>query len=160
MLRPALVLGLDGATFSVLRPLAAAGQLPNLARWMGEGAHAPLASTPWAAVGTAPTGSDDIKAWRSGVRQLHAFHAAGNVALTALAVAAHREGHGDWPATLADVADLPREQALDPLTGAPLAYRLTSTGARIGPAAWGERVEIPADLDASPFVWTLIGVER
>ncbi|MFI5318460.1 MAG: alkaline phosphatase family protein [Myxococcota bacterium] len=45
MLRPALVLGLDGAVFSVLRPLAEAGRLPNLARLMAEGAHAPLAST-------------------------------------------------------------------------------------------------------------------
>jgi predicted AlkP superfamily phosphohydrolase/phosphomutase len=45
LLRPALVLGLDGATFSVLRPLAEAGRLPNLARLLAEGAHAPLAST-------------------------------------------------------------------------------------------------------------------
>jgi predicted AlkP superfamily phosphohydrolase/phosphomutase len=43
--RPALVLGLDGASFAVLRPLAEAGRLPNLARWMAEGAFAPLAST-------------------------------------------------------------------------------------------------------------------
>lgn len=39
------MLGLDGATFSVLRPLAEAGRLPNLARLMAEGAFAPLAST-------------------------------------------------------------------------------------------------------------------
>jgi predicted AlkP superfamily phosphohydrolase/phosphomutase len=45
LLRPALVLGLDGAAFSVLRPLAEAGRLPNLARWIAAGAHAPLAST-------------------------------------------------------------------------------------------------------------------
>lgn len=45
MLRPALVLGLDGATFAVLRPLAETGRLPNLARLMAEGASAPLAST-------------------------------------------------------------------------------------------------------------------
>jgi len=45
LLRPALVLGLDGAAFSVLRPLAEAGRLPNLARLIAEGAHAPLAST-------------------------------------------------------------------------------------------------------------------
>ena len=39
------MLGLDGASFSVLRPLAEAGRLPNLARLMAAGAHAPLAST-------------------------------------------------------------------------------------------------------------------
>ncbi|MBM4385362.1 MAG: alkaline phosphatase family protein [Deltaproteobacteria bacterium] len=44
-MRPALVLGLDGATFAVLRPLAEAGRLPNLARLLAEGAFAPLAST-------------------------------------------------------------------------------------------------------------------
>jgi len=44
-LRPVLVLGLDGATFDVIRPLAAAGRLPHLARWMEAGAWAPLAST-------------------------------------------------------------------------------------------------------------------
>src|SRR5262245_35559710 len=44
-LRPALVLGLDGATFDVIRPLVAAGRLPNLARWMEQGASAVLHST-------------------------------------------------------------------------------------------------------------------
>lgn len=44
-MRPALVLGLDGAAFEVLRPLAEAGRLPSLARLMAEGAFAPLAST-------------------------------------------------------------------------------------------------------------------
>ncbi len=44
-LPPVLVLGLDGATFDVIRPLAAEGRLPHLARWMEEGAWAPLAST-------------------------------------------------------------------------------------------------------------------
>jgi predicted AlkP superfamily phosphohydrolase/phosphomutase len=43
--RPALVLGLDGASFDVIRPLAAAGRLPNLAAWMAEGVHGPLPST-------------------------------------------------------------------------------------------------------------------
>jgi len=40
-----LVLGLDGATLDVLRPLAAAGGLPNLARWLRDGDAAALAST-------------------------------------------------------------------------------------------------------------------
>ena len=44
-MRPVLVLGLDGATFDVAAPLVRAGRLPNLARLMQEGAHAPLAST-------------------------------------------------------------------------------------------------------------------
>jgi len=44
-LRPALVLGLDGASFDVIRPLAAAGRLPNLAGWMKTGAGAVLHST-------------------------------------------------------------------------------------------------------------------
>jgi predicted AlkP superfamily phosphohydrolase/phosphomutase len=43
--RRALVLGLDGASFDVIRPLVAAGRLPQLARWMGEGASAALGST-------------------------------------------------------------------------------------------------------------------
>ncbi len=44
-LRPVLVLGLDGATLDVVRPLAAAGRLPNLARFIDEGLAAPLPST-------------------------------------------------------------------------------------------------------------------
>ena len=43
--RRVLVLGLDGATFQVIRPLAEAGRLPVLASWMRDGAWAPLAST-------------------------------------------------------------------------------------------------------------------
>ena len=44
-LRPALVLALDGATFDVIEPLVASGQLPNLAAWMREGSRKPLPST-------------------------------------------------------------------------------------------------------------------
>lgn len=43
-LRPVLVLALDGATFDVIRPLAARGELPHLAAWMAEGRSAPLPS--------------------------------------------------------------------------------------------------------------------
>ncbi len=39
------IIGLDGATFDIIRPLAAAGRLPVLARLMREGASAPLRST-------------------------------------------------------------------------------------------------------------------
>ena len=44
-LRPTLVIGLDGASFDVIRPLVKAGRLPNLAAWMEEGAAAVLRST-------------------------------------------------------------------------------------------------------------------
>lgn len=44
-LRPLLVLALDGATFDVIEPMAAAGELPNLAAWMRDGRAAPLPST-------------------------------------------------------------------------------------------------------------------
>jgi len=40
-----LIIGMDGATFDVIRPLAGAGQLPNLARLMREGCWGPLRST-------------------------------------------------------------------------------------------------------------------
>jgi len=43
--RRVLVLGLDGTALAVLRPLAAAGRLPQLARWLGEGVVRPLRST-------------------------------------------------------------------------------------------------------------------
>jgi predicted AlkP superfamily phosphohydrolase/phosphomutase len=44
-LRPILILALDGATFDVIRPLAAKGDLPNLAAWMKEGTAGELPST-------------------------------------------------------------------------------------------------------------------
>ncbi|MCA9990089.1 MAG: alkaline phosphatase family protein [Anaerolineales bacterium] len=40
-----LILGIDGATFDLIRPWAAAGHLPNLARLMNNGVQANLAST-------------------------------------------------------------------------------------------------------------------
>jgi predicted AlkP superfamily phosphohydrolase/phosphomutase len=43
--RPLLVLGLDGASFDVIEPLARAGRVPNLAAWLARGARAPLPST-------------------------------------------------------------------------------------------------------------------
>ena len=43
--RKVLVLGLDGATFDIIRPLAEGGRLPNLARLMEEGAWGVLDST-------------------------------------------------------------------------------------------------------------------
>ena len=41
----ALILGLDGADWDVVRPLAASGRLPNLAAWLRQGTAAPLPST-------------------------------------------------------------------------------------------------------------------
>ena len=43
-MRRVLVLGLDGADWSVLRPLCAAGRLPHLAAWLAAGRAAPLPS--------------------------------------------------------------------------------------------------------------------
>lgn len=40
-----LVIGLDGATFDMIRPLATQGRLPHLARLMAEGTSGPLRST-------------------------------------------------------------------------------------------------------------------
>jgi predicted AlkP superfamily phosphohydrolase/phosphomutase len=40
-----VIIGLDGATFDIINPLASAGRLPNLSRLMREGASAPLRST-------------------------------------------------------------------------------------------------------------------
>ena len=40
-----IIIGLDGATFDIINPLASAGRLPNLSRLMREGARAPLRST-------------------------------------------------------------------------------------------------------------------
>src|SRR5512139_1831118 len=40
-----LVIGLDGATFDLIKPWAEAGHLPTLARLLNEGAHGYVAST-------------------------------------------------------------------------------------------------------------------
>lgn len=45
MRRPLLVIGLDGACLDLVRPWAAAGRLPALARLMAEGSFGPLRST-------------------------------------------------------------------------------------------------------------------
>ena len=44
-LSPTLVIGLDGASFDVIRPLVAAGRLPKLARMLESGTSSELAST-------------------------------------------------------------------------------------------------------------------
>jgi predicted AlkP superfamily phosphohydrolase/phosphomutase len=40
-----VIIGLDGATFDIIKPLASAGRLPVLSRLINEGASAPLRST-------------------------------------------------------------------------------------------------------------------
>lgn len=40
-----LVIGLDGGTFDLIRPFIARGHLPNLKKWMEQGAWSPLQST-------------------------------------------------------------------------------------------------------------------
>ena len=40
-----LLIGLDGATFDIINPLLAQGKLPNIARFLMEGAHSECAST-------------------------------------------------------------------------------------------------------------------
>ena len=41
----AFVIGIDGATFNLIKPWAEAGHLPNLARLMATGTHGELMST-------------------------------------------------------------------------------------------------------------------
>jgi len=43
--RRVVVVGLDGATLDVIRPLIEVGRLPTLARLMREGAHGELTTT-------------------------------------------------------------------------------------------------------------------
>jgi len=97
------------------------------------------------------------RGWIGFALRLHEFHARGNVALTALAVAAFREAHGEYPESLGEVEDLPREQALDPLTGTELPYTRTAVGARIGPCAWARSAgtEEPGDAEGELYSWTL-----
>ena len=40
-----IVVGLDGATFNLIKPWVAEGKLPTFARLLAEGAHAELRST-------------------------------------------------------------------------------------------------------------------
>jgi len=93
--------------------------------------------------------------WALAAMSLHQIESERSVALTALAVASFRERYERFPTALSEMDDLPREQTLDPLTGAPLPYALVDEGARVGPAAWGERVDVSSHAGDSPYVWTL-----
>jgi hypothetical protein len=83
-------------------------------------------------------GNDHPSAWRQITAHLHDLHARRNVAFTALAAAAHREQHGAFPASLAELADLERELTLDPRTGTELPYSLFDSEAQVGPPSWAE----------------------
>ncbi len=135
-------------------------------RWLApveraiELAHAPIEAV--ARLGEEPVAARDAAAPRDGlwllstpVSYLHARHAQRNVALTAFSVAAFRERHGEYPAALSELDGLAPDLALDPLTGAPLAYARDASGAYVGPAAWGTRVDVRADPDASLYAWWL-----
>lgn len=110
--------------------------------------HGPMAARTGA-------GDEEKRQWSLATWHLHSQHSRRNVALTALAVAAHRARHGTFPRALAELTDLAPEAALDPLTGKPLPYSSGGESARIGPAAWGVREDVYEDLDGSPYVWTL-----
>jgi len=116
-----------------------------------------LAEEPAAAVaehGPSRSDADEReRRWTLAIEHLHARHARRNVALTALSVAAFREEHGALPATLDALPVETRAAALDPLTGEPLPYARSADGARIGPAAWGQRVEGRNDDERSPYAW-------
>lgn len=43
--RKVIVIGLDGATFDLIKPWAAEGKLPTLRKLMAEGVHGTLTST-------------------------------------------------------------------------------------------------------------------
>lgn len=103
----------------------------------------------------ATTPRDDLRLHARPLSYLHARHSQRNVALTALAVAAYHERHGTFPGQLSDLEALAPELTLDPLTGSALPYSRSDSGAEVGPAAWGMRVDVWQDLAASPYVWTL-----
>jgi predicted AlkP superfamily phosphohydrolase/phosphomutase len=66
-----LVIGLDGATFDLVRPWAAEGHLPNLARLVAEGSRGPLASTLQPA--TAPAWATFMTGMNQGKHGLYDF---------------------------------------------------------------------------------------
>ena len=93
--------------------------------------------------------------WTTGIQLLHERHAVRNVVLTALAVAESRAEHGVWPASLAEIDDLPAEQQLDTLTGAPLAYAIDASSARVGPASLFARSTTWEGASEPLHVWML-----
>lgn len=127
-------------------------------------ARAPLAETPWAklplvlagAKTQEPFAERDEELWNLGTRTLHDRAARARVASVALSVAEFGARAGRWPVTLAELDSAPEERR-DELAGAELPYWTDGTRARIGPAAWGERVDRWERLEESPYLWELQG---
>ena len=72
MSRPrTLVIGLDGATFDVIAPLAGGGRLPALARLIAEGAHGPLRA--WPNMNSAAAWSSIITGYNPGQHNVYHF---------------------------------------------------------------------------------------
>src|SRR6185503_2540391 len=93
--------------------------------------------------------------WTMGIQLLDERHAVRNVVLTALAVAQSHAEHGAWPASLTEIDDLPFEEELDTLTGAPLAYSTEGDGARVGPASLFAGSTTWEGASEPLHVWTL-----
>lgn len=66
-----LIIGLDGATFDVIRPLASRGYLPTLARLMTEGAHGSLRA--WPNMNSAAAWSSIVTGYNPGQHGIYHF---------------------------------------------------------------------------------------
>jgi hypothetical protein len=127
-------------------------------------ARTPLERTPWAELPLVLEGAQaadafaerDEALWHTGTWALHARAARARVASVALEVAEFGARVGRWPATLAELDSAAQEQR-DELAGAELPYWTDGRRARIGPAAWGERVDRWERMDESPYLWELLG---
>lgn len=86
-----LIIGLDGATFDLLDPMIRAGDLPNLARLIEEGAHCPLQT--WPNTNSAAAWSSMVTGYNSGHHNI--FHFSGDLNQ-------HDAGIGWKPITAAD----------------------------------------------------------
>jgi predicted AlkP superfamily phosphohydrolase/phosphomutase len=66
-----LIIGLDGATFDIIQPLAQAGYLPTLARLMEQGAHGPLQA--WPNTNSAAAWSSMVTGYNAGQHGIYHF---------------------------------------------------------------------------------------
>ena len=66
-----LIIGLDGATFDVIHPLAQAGHLPTLAKLMAQGVHAPLQA--WPNMNSAAAWSSIVTGYNPGQHGIFSF---------------------------------------------------------------------------------------